>query len=373
YLHGRVRAGDVLARMGGDEFALLASDIDEDSALALAKDIVKDLNQRPFTLSGEHYRVGASAGVAMVDQRSVSAYEAMREADIACYVSKHAGRGRAHLFSRGDRAATRTVSEMKLFRDIRDAMTEQRLRIVYQPIVAVADGRVSHYEVLLRMARRDGTLESTSEVITAAERYGVIGELDRWVIDAAIAELAAEHRHGRAIRLTINLSGISMGDPSLQGFIINALAQHQVSGERIVFEVTETAAISGMERAYEFMRELRTYGCQFALDDFGTGFSSYTHLKYLPLTYLKIDGSFIRGLVRDPVDQAMVRSMTAIAFSMGVATVAEYVENQEILDSLPGLGVRLAQGFHISRPLDSPRFVGQGRWTIAPNGKMGAT
>lgn len=361
YLIGRVRGGDVLARLGGDEFGLLASDIDEQSALTLAEDIIRGLQQRLFKLSAQGYRVSASAGVAMIDRHSWSASEALREADIACYIAKHAGRGVAHLFSRGDHAAINTMSEMELVNDIRDAITENRLHLVFQPIVMVPDGQLIHYEVLLRMTRRDGAEESPTQVIGAAERYGMMGEVDRWVIEEALSELAAQHRCGNDILLTINLSGVSMGDRELQKFIINALERHQVSGECIVFEVTETAAITGMERASGFMQELKEHGCRFALDDFGTGFSSFSYLKHLPLTYLKIDGSFIRDVVNDPVDQAMVRSMTAIASSMGMSTVAESVESQEILDSLRDLGVHLAQGFHICRPLESPSYSTPGQ------------
>lgn len=354
FLIGRARAGDLLARLGGDEFGLLASDVDEGSAVAMAEDIISGLQRRLFRLSEQGYRVGASAGVAMIDQCSWSSTEALREADIACYIAKHAGRGVAHLFSKGDHAAINTLSEMELVNDIRDAMTEKRMYLVFQPIVTVADGQLTHFEVLLRMTRRDGTAESPAQVIGAAERYGLMGELDRWVIEHALAELSAQHRCGNAILLTINLSGVSMGDLGLQAFIIAALERHQVPGRWIVFEVTETAAITGMERASGFMRELKGHGCRFALDDFGTGFSSFAYLKYLPLTYLKIDGSFIRDIVNDQVDQAMVRSMTAIASSMGMSTVAECVENQEVFDSLHDLGVQLAQGFHICRPLNSP-------------------
>lgn len=356
YFGRHVRAGDVLARLGGDEFGLLAWDIDTPSALALAEDIVSDLKRRLVEHAVQERGLGASAGVAMIDRYSHSAAEVMRKADVACYISKQAGRSTAHLYSDRDRSTMSNLSDVALVKDIRAAITENRLHLVFQPIVKVADRQISHYEVLLRMERRDGSAEPPLQVVGAAERYGSMGELDRWVIERALAELSAQHRRGNPILLAVNLSAVSIGDSDLQTFIIEALARHEVSEGSILFEMTETAAVTGVERASQFMQVLREHGCRFALDDFGTGFSSFAYLKYLPVAFLKIDGTFIRDVVNDPVDQAMVRSITKIADSMGVLTVAESVENQKTFDRLGDLGVDLAQGFHICQPLDAPCF-----------------
>jgi diguanylate cyclase (GGDEF)-like protein/PAS domain S-box-containing protein len=354
YLASRQRPGDQFSRLGGDEFAVLARDIDESTALKLAATVISGLRQQVFTGEHSEYQVGASAGVAMIDRSAQSAAEVMRKADVACYIAKRAGRGVAHLFQEDDQVALNAISEMALVNDIRSALVEGRCRLRYQPILDLATNRTAYYEILLRMRRRDGSQVSPVHLIAAAERYGFMGEVDRWVIDTALAELAAQHRNGNRITFTINLSGASLGDPGLHCFITGALERHQVPAASVIFEVTETSALARVEQAAQFMRRIRSLGCRFALDDFGTGFSSFAYLKYLPVQYLKIDGTFIRDLATDPVDQAMVRSITGIASAMGMETVAECVENRKTFASLGHYGVAFAQGFYISRPLRRP-------------------
>jgi EAL domain-containing protein (putative c-di-GMP-specific phosphodiesterase class I) len=229
---------------------------------------------------------------------------------------------------------------------IRRALAEDRFVLHWQPIVELASGVATQYELLLRMLGEDGSLIAPGEFIEVAERFGLIGEIDRWVVRRAIGLLAELP----GVRLEVNISGGSVGDHSIPELVEREITALGVDPGRLVFEITETSAIADMEQARAFAERLTRLGCRFALDDFGAGFSSFHYLKYLPLDYLKIDGDFIRGLAHSPTDQLVVKAMVDIARGMGMKTIAEFVEDAETVAMLRRLGVDYSQGYHHGRP-----------------------
>jgi len=349
-----IRQGDTFARLGGDEFGILLSNVGQEAALETAAAFVRAMKDFRFSREGFSYEISTSIGIAMVDAKTVSPAEVLRQADIACFVAKQQGRNCYHMYSEGEEGADLiTVGEMSLVSQIREALAGNQFTLYFQPIVRIDDGSVALYEVLVRMIDKDGELMPPSIFIPVAERYGLMTAIDYWVVSGALRALKQRHARGERLRFTINLSGVSLGDAELL-----ALIKREAGGLEpgcLVFEVTETAAVAHMEKAGTFMRELKEIGCRFALDDFGTGFSSFAYLKYLPVDYLKIDGTFVRDIVTDPVDQAMVRSINQIAHSLGKQTIAEFVESAAVLDRLAAFGVNYAQGYHVGGP--APLFA----------------
>jgi diguanylate cyclase (GGDEF)-like protein/PAS domain S-box-containing protein len=347
-LSGRLRQGDILARLGGDEFGILLDNVSGEQALTIAADYVGTMQGFRFTWDGESYDITPSIGVAIINQNTASTAEVMRQADIACYVCKGSGGNRYHLYDERDQAALSTLGELNLVRDIKDALAEDRFTLYFQPVVRVSDGAVQMYEVLLRMLDKSGGIVNPATFIPPAERYGLMPLLDQWVVSKVFSLLRRQRE--RDLCLTVNLSGCSLGDRDLMTLIQENLATLDLAPGALIFEVTETVAVGHLEKAGEFMRELTNMGCYFALDDFGTGFSSFAYLKHMPVRYVKIDGTFVKDIMIDPVDQAMVRSINQIAHSLGKETIAEFVESDDILEKLRLFGVDYAQGYGIGRP-----------------------
>lgn len=348
----RVRQSDVLARLGGDEFGVLLNGVGAGEVLEIAGDLQESMKAFDFTYQGVTYEISISIGIAMIGTQTLSSAEVLRHADIACYVAKRQGRGCNHLYSDSDDVDLTTIGELKLLADIKTALAQDRFVLHFQPIQPLAGQGEALYEVLVRMLDDQDQLIGPGTIIPTAERYGLMTQIDKWVVERALTLLDERVRSGQPVRFSINLSGTSVGDPQLLEAIRGGVQRLNVPPERLIFEVTETAAIAvaHIEKAEAFMRELRGVGCRFALDDFGTGFSSFTHLKYLPVDYIKIDGTFVRDILSDPVDQAMVRSINQIAHSLGKRTVAEFVENEQVREALLSFGVDYAQGYHIGRP-----------------------
>ena len=277
----------------------------------------------------------------------------MSAADSACYVAKEMGRNRVYVQAGKDEEVARRQGEMQWVSEIQAAIEERRLFLHQQSIVGLKNENAchTHFEILLRMKGRDGKNIPPGAFIPAAERYGLMMTLDRWVINTAFSWLA---EHPQVIEkmsfCSINLSAQSLGDERLHEYILDELSRSGLDAEKICFEVTETAAVSRLDQAILFISKLKSLGCRFALDDFGTGMSSFSYLKNLPVDYLKIDGSFVRDITGDPIDRAMVSSINEIGHLMGLTTIAEYVENDQIRSELCRLGVDYAQGFGISRP-----------------------
>jgi diguanylate cyclase (GGDEF)-like protein/PAS domain S-box-containing protein len=348
-LRNRIRQTDVLARVGGDEFAVLLPQTDADQAQVVADGIVKTLSRHVAVLGERSIRMTATVGVALFD--GLSAQELLASADLAMYEAKEAGRNRFALYI-PDRGRRKTVSaRLAEPVQLRRALEEDRFTLYGQPILDLRDNEVCQYELLLRLQDEEGGEPiPPSAFLYIAERFGLIQALDGWVAGKAI-ELIAEHaRAGRRLILHVNLSGKSIGDPTVTALAENALAVSGIDPAQLVFELTETAASANIEEAKAFAHRMRDRGCQFALDDFGTGFGSFYSLKNLPFDYFKIDGDFIRGIVANPVDQLVVRAIVGIAQGMGKKTIAEFVADDETARLVQQLGVDYAQGYHVGKP-----------------------
>jgi EAL domain-containing protein (putative c-di-GMP-specific phosphodiesterase class I) len=274
----------------------------------------------------------------------------MSAADIACYAAKDEGRNRIHVYE-ADGVSTRH-KEMHWVARVTRAAEENRLELFFQPIVPVgSDGAPHFHELTVRLRDDDGQLVPPSEFIPAAERYNVMSIIDRWVVLRAIELLKEKQSRQEPLPLlAVNLSGTSLNEQSFAEFVLQSVGEPDIASA-LCFEITETAAVTSLSNASFFMRELKARGCKFSLDDFGTGLSSFMYLKTLPVDFLKIDGQFISHIAQDPVDRSMVEAISKVGRALGLATVAECVETQDVLDELKRIGVDFAQGFYVANPL----------------------
>jgi diguanylate cyclase (GGDEF)-like protein/PAS domain S-box-containing protein len=345
-LHDSVRRTDVVARLGGDEFAVLLRDADRATAERIAEGMLKTISERRLPLEGQRVSMTTSIGIVCFGAEEPSGEELLVQADLAMYTAKEAGGNQFHVAAP---AGGGPVSGMQLrlnwADEIRRALDEDRFVLYCQPILHLASDQVTQYELLLRMVGDDGEIVMPAAFIDTAERFGLIQEIDQWVARKAI-HLLAEHD----VRLEVNVSGKSMGDLAIPELVERELAATGTDPSRLVFEITETAAIANMEQARAFAERLTRLGCRFALDDFGAGFSSFYYLKYLPLDYLKIDGDFIQSLTSSVTDQLVVKSMVDIARGMGLKTIAEFVEEAETVAMLREKGVDFSQGYFHGAP-----------------------
>ncbi len=353
-LSTHVREGDLLARFGGDEFTLLLYNIDKQDVLRAADNFRSLCDEYRFTQDDKSFNISCSIGVVMIDDAVSSADELLSHADMACNTAKQQGRNRAKLYDASEPGKDDMAADMDWASRVRDMLEHDKFRLVYQPIVATGDGSVQDYEVLVRMICDDGQIILPGGFMPAAERFGLIHSVDRWIVSRAIQQLASLHEHGHRASFSINLSGKAFEDTTLLPLIQKSLNDTGLDPTWVTFEITETAAIANLAAAEEFITALKDIGCQFALDDFGSGFSSFAYLKHLPVDKLKIDGSFVKGMAHSSVDQAMVESMNQVAHALGKRTVAECVENEETMKLLKEMGIDLAQGNYLGRPGDVP-------------------
>jgi diguanylate cyclase (GGDEF)-like protein/PAS domain S-box-containing protein len=348
----------LLARLGGDEFAVLLRDHTVDQAVQLAELLRKSLSNLRFSWEGKRFRTAASLGVAPVSAGSSDAESVLQAADAACYLAKDRGRDRVHVYQPDDSDLARRRNEIQWAARIRSALEDNRLRLVRHsiaPLKGPAQG--AHYELLIRLVDEQGQITRDAQFLTAAEHYGFAPQIDTWVINTAFDWLEHNPEHLRQLHLCcINLSGLSLGQEDFLVFLQNKLREGKVPPEKICFEITETAAVSNLIRATEFMATLKSMGCSFSLDDFGSGLSSYAYLRNLSVDFLKIDGSFVRYIADDPVDLALLRSMNEIGQLLGKKTIAEFAENERVIQKLREVGVDYIQGHGVSRPvpLDAP-------------------
>ena len=347
-LKERIRETDMLARLGGDEFGIILPQADEAQAQVVAEEIVKALRRQAAMLGEAVIPVTASVGVALFE--GDTDIEILACADLAMYEAKEAGRNGFALYRPQQGAPPRASSRLMEAKRVRDALDHDRLVLYCQPILNLQNNQVSQYELLVRLRSEQGEMLLPSAFLYVAERFGTILALDSWVVQQAVALIAEQERAGHAITLNVNVSGKSIGNGHLVSLIDRALNEAGIDPTRLVFELTETAAIGNIENAKTFTNQLRTRGCQFALDDFGTGFSSFYYLKHLPFDYLKIDGDFIHGFIANTTDQLVVEAIVGIAQGMGKKTVAEFVGDMEMTDRLRQSGVDYAQGYHIGVP-----------------------
>ncbi|HEY3518945.1 MAG TPA: EAL domain-containing protein [Gammaproteobacteria bacterium] len=350
-LRARVPKNGVLARLGGDEFAVLLPDYTLAEAAAIAESLREAIAAFRFSWRDSALQVGVSIGIVPVEARSESVATLMSAADVACYVAKDLGRNRIHVYEEGD--AAERHQEMQWVARITRALEEERFELYYQPIVPIGSekGHWPHYELLLRMRDEEGALVAPTAFIPAAERYNLMPGLDRWVVSHTFETLAYRAAPGTTpYTLAINLSGTTLNDARFLDFVLDELTAHSVAPGAICFEITETAAISNLDRVISFMRALKARGCRFSLDDFGTGLSSLTYLKNLPVDYVKIDGQFVRNVLRDAADECVVESIARMARAFRIHAIAERVESRDVMRRLGELGVSFAQGYFVAVP-----------------------
>ncbi|MBC7374866.1 MAG: amino acid permease [Frankiales bacterium] len=354
-LEAVLRPGDVVGRLGGDEFAAVLPCASGLVAEAIVHRLLERLRAEAFIAEpGRAVRLTASVGLACYDpQRPRTAQELLVDADIAMYDAKDAGRDRLAVASAGTNWQSNHREQLTWSERIREALERDLFVLHAQPILELATNRVERYELLLRMVDEDGSLIAPGVFLPTAERAGLITRIDQWVITEACRLLGDSQRAGKDLELEVNLSGPSMGDPDMLELMQGQLSALPRRGG-LVIEVTETAAIVDVARARSFAERLGELGCAFALDDFGAGYGSFYYLKHLPFDYLKIDGEFVRGVVDNVADQAVVRSLVTIAGELGKRTVAEFVEDQAVLECLRSLGVDFAQGYLVGHPAPLP-------------------
>jgi diguanylate cyclase (GGDEF)-like protein len=342
---------DLVYRYGGDEFIVIRRNAGRDDAEQLSSLIVESMRDIQFVEDGRAFNVRCSIGVAMINSSSIKPEEILAQADMACHDAKGQGRNRFQIFTgdAGDRE--RTASDMGWSDRIREALKNDGFSLRYQPIIPIGDGPTSMYEVLLRMRGHGRKIIPPGGFLPAADRFGLTGDLDYWVIRNAFEKLAEVRETRPDIVFALNLSGIVFSDARLVEYVEEQLARFGIPGSAIVFEITEQVAIRYIEDATTIMLRLINVGCQFALDDFGSGFSSFNYLKQLPVSYIKIDGAFIENLATDPADRAIVTAIAQIARTVGTKTIAEHVRNEETMAMLGEIGIDFAQGFFLGRPL----------------------
>ncbi|MBC8122570.1 MAG: EAL domain-containing protein [Gemmatimonadaceae bacterium] len=357
-LIAHLQASDTLARLGGDEFGLLLFECSPESARQFIEHLLERMSRFRFSWEGNNFTIGASVGVVAID-RAHMLDNLLSAANVACAQAKNTGRNRVCIWQPDDEQLQQQRGYMQWVTRIHRALEDNTFCLYTQKIVPTTGPQTGeHYEVLIRLRDEQGKIIAPMAFIPAAERYNLMGQIDRWVIETLFAGQAEHYRRnweqvregGPECLYCVNLSGASINDERFVHFVTGQFEQHRVPPQLICFEITETQAIANLSRASELIHALKDLGCHFALDDFGSGTSSFDYLKNLPVDYLKIDGAFIKNIVEDPVDRTIVASITNVAKLMGVRTIAEFVENQAILDLVCELGIDYAQGYGIARP-----------------------
>jgi diguanylate cyclase (GGDEF)-like protein/PAS domain S-box-containing protein len=351
-LKAKIRWRDTLARLGGDEFGVLLESCSLDEAMNTAETLRMAIGEYKFVWEERTFRLGVSIGVVPITADNEDVAALLTAADSACA-------NRIHSFQENDIDLMRRRREMQWAARINNALEENRFELfrqTIQPLQAQEEG--AHYEILLRMRDENGGIISPGLFIEAAERYGITPSIDRWVIRSAFRWLVSEADERERLSLcSINLSGQSLGDEKFLPFVVDQFQMSGIDATKICFEITETAAIASYSQANRFINALKELGCKFALDDFGTGLSSFGYLKHFPVDFLKIDGSFVKEILHDPIDREMVRSINEIGHLTGKQTIAEFAENEEIITMLRGMGIDYAQGYGVSEPKRVTRAV----------------
>ena len=344
----------IVARFGGDEFAILAQGVDKRKAKELAEKILEDMRRLAHIEDDNVFHVHCSIGIAMITSDKFDHDEIFAQGDIACREAKVSGRNRLEFYNMSEREARKMVADVGWMTRLRDAIDNDLLLLRYQPILQISTGHITHHEVLLRMRGENGKTISPDAFISAAVRFGLMAEIDNWVVENSIAKLAEYRKDRPELRFAINLSANAFETQNLTEWVRNNLNKYGVPAKSVIFEITESLAVRHLGYVEREIVSLRKLGCELALDDFGTGYSSFSYLQRLPMDYIKIDGCFIKDLVNNPVDQKMVRLIGEIGREAGMRTVAEYVQDGAALSLLGALGIDYAQGFYIGRPAAVP-------------------
>lgn len=345
-----LRRTDILGRLGGDEFGIVIPKCSYEEANTIGMALLGALAQGNLEHGGKAIPVSASIGVALFPSQGAMSSDLLAKADAAMYTAKRKGRGQIHIYSEEDTELWSMQVKIHWEEQIRWALSEDRFELYYQPVVELNTGLITHYEVLLRMRGEDGEMIAPGAFMETAERFGLIREIDCWVVDHAIKMQAESIKSHTPVSLAINLSGRHFGNATMLEFIQKAIQTYGADPKSLMFEVTETEAVENLSKAREFIDALREIGCKFALDDFGIGFSSFHYLRNLPVDYIKIDGSFVRSLHVDTDDRLFVKAIVDLAKGLKIPCIAEFVENKHVIDVLCDLGVNLGQGYYLARP-----------------------
>ncbi|MCX8050012.1 MAG: EAL domain-containing protein, partial [Methylohalobius sp.] len=340
-----------LARIGADEFCVHLPATNLDRALETAEKIRQAIDEFRFLTPNDCYHISTSIGVAMLTPAFTISHpnEWIAKAHQACFIAKSHGRNLVNLYDAKDVAATH-FNDVRWIPQLRNALKYDRFQLVFQPIVRLRDGSINHYEVLLRMQKEDGKILTPDVFIPVAERMGLIHNIDMWVVEHAIDLLSSLPPEQNQVAFTINLSAHAFQNQKFLPFLEKKLEATWVAPRRLIFEITETAAIANFERTRAMISKLRALGCGFALDDFGSGFNSFEHIKNIPIDYVKIDGQFVQNLADDETDRVLVKAMIEIAHKLGKQVIAEYIETPEVLGLLKNLEADYGQGFLLGKP-----------------------
>ncbi len=347
-----ISSNSLFARIGSDEFCLFLEDHNEPQALKFAESIRKSIEEFRFFTGEVCYSVSISIGVSTINESSHIYHpsELVLRARQACHTAKENGRNMLWVFNDNDHVVRERRRDIYWAPLIKKALLEKELFLVYQPVVELDNGKISHYEALIRMQGQDNLIITPNQFIPAAGRMGLIHSIDIWVVETAIDFLAALPAEMSHISLAVNLSGAAFQDAALLPTIREKLELTWVNASRLTFEITETAAVENFEKTREMITKIRALGCKFALDDFGAGFCSFNYLKSFPVDYVKIDGQFIQNLMSDETDQVLVKSMAEIATQLGKKTIAEFVETPVIVQKLKEFGIDFGQGYFFGKP-----------------------
>lgn len=362
-LSTRLRHTDILARLGGDEFAALLPNCSLEVGNRIAEEMRETVRDFRFNWEGRNFAVGVSVGLVRIDRSMDNTATVMAAADSACYIAKENGRDQVVVYKADGNEEQRRRDEMSQAARIRESLEHNRFTLFCQPIVPVDTDAESRWgvEILVRMLDDQDRPVPPMAFIPAAERYNLMSHVDRWVIDALCMQWeATPGLFQRLDKVAINLSGQSVANDEFLDYVVRRIESAGMPWNKVCFEITETAAVASIEKAQRFMKQLSAKGCRFALDDFGSGLSSFTYLKHLPVDYLKIDGAFVKDMLVDQIDAAMVRSISDIGRSMGLKTIAEFVEDQQVIEALRNAQVDYAQGWGICKPMqlsDLPGFT----------------
>jgi diguanylate cyclase (GGDEF)-like protein len=350
----QVRDSDFVGRLGGDEFGTLLIGCPLDKARQIASDIGNAIDDYRFVWQDKIFNSGISIGLVEIGTGSSSLEDLMSAADSACYVAKQRGRGQVHVYSARDEAIARERGDIQWLRQLQSALHDNRFELAVQPIIATGSGVESgpSIEVLIRLPDEHGRFTNSAEFLRPAERYQLMPQIDRWVLNATLAAITAgEIKLAGKRSCAINISGQTLGDEGFLGFVVESLDRSGVAPASICFEVTEAAISTNVQFAQRFIEVLHGIGCEFALDDFGHGLGAFSSLKHLPVDYLKIDGTYTRNLLADPVNKEMVAAMIKLARTMQFRVIAEQVERQEDFDWLRDAGVDFVQGNFVEEPV----------------------
>lgn len=345
------RFTDLVARLGGDEFAVILPEIDHHGAETLAKKILTELSLIDLSYGAVKHKVSSSIGIVHYPLHDASIHELLGFADLAMYKAKSSGKGTYHTFSADDQTQEQLETRVYWKHQIEDALENNTFVLNYQPILDIENSTIKHYEVLIRMRdTQSGELRLPGKFIQIAEEAGLIHSIDHYVLRHAMKKLASLQKQGITATFAINLSGAVVDDPVVLPLIKQLIKKHKVKPENLIFEVTETSAVSNLQQAKKMMEAIKVLGCRFSLDDFGVGFSSFNYMRELPVDIIKIDGIFIKDLDKNADDQLFVKALIDVAKGLGKKTIAEFVETKEILNLLQKYGVDYAQGYYIGRP-----------------------